>query len=213
MNTKNKEMPPLKKGLVCVTGANGFIGAHVIRVLLKEGYTVRGTVRNANDDEKTQFLRDIARSLQAEARLSFASADLLTPGSFDDAFAGCDAVIHTAAVVDLTSNNPLENVVKPSILGTENVLRAIRKNASVVRLVHTSSIAAVMNMNAPMNTGFVIRFCRCLPVISLFIVQSLRRRISIRTRVSRMVTLTVMPNRRAKNEFDSLQRSKRDATS
>ena len=38
--------------LVLVTGANGYLAAHVVQQLLESGYRVRGTVRNPNDAEK-----------------------------------------------------------------------------------------------------------------------------------------------------------------
>jgi nucleoside-diphosphate-sugar epimerase len=133
--------------LVVVTGASGFIGSHVVRCALEAGYTVRATVRDANDPAKTAFLREIAKSANAEDRLTFVSADLLTKGAFDAAFKDADAVIHTAAVVELSAGDPINDVVRPSIEGVENVLQGIRCNPSVKRLVHTSSIAAVARFN------------------------------------------------------------------
>jgi hypothetical protein len=50
--------------------------------------------------------------------LEFASGDLLKPGSFDDAFVGVDAVMHTAAVVLTNSADPQKDIVDPSVKGT-----------------------------------------------------------------------------------------------
>jgi nucleoside-diphosphate-sugar epimerase len=148
-------MPAVKSGVIAVTGASGFIGSHVVKTLLSRGFTVRAVVRDANDAGKTQFLRDIASELKAETRLSFFSGDLLTPGSYDAAFAGADAVVHTAAVVDLnTGADAYQKIVDPSIKGAENVLASIKKSGTVRRIVHTSSIAAIMRVDEPVDTAF-----------------------------------------------------------
>lgn len=47
----------------------------------------------------------------------------------------------------MNAKNPIEDVVKPAVEGTMNVLSSLRKATSVKRYVHTSSIAAVMRMN------------------------------------------------------------------
>lgn len=38
--------------IVTVTGATGYLGEHLVKSLLEQGYHVRGTVRNVNDQEK-----------------------------------------------------------------------------------------------------------------------------------------------------------------
>ena len=43
--------------LVLVTGASGFIAAHIIQQLQKEGYRVRGTVRSLKNEVKSKPLR------------------------------------------------------------------------------------------------------------------------------------------------------------
>lgn len=124
---------------VCVTGGSGFLGAHVVNELLKKGYTVHATVRNANDEKKTATLLNLTG---AKDRLTLYSADLLQEGSFDNALQGCCAVFHTASPFFM--NNPTEeNLTKPAIDGTLNVLNSMRKVPTIKKLILTSSTAAV----------------------------------------------------------------------
>lgn len=80
---------------VCVTGAGGFIASWLVKLLLQKGYTVRGTVRNA-DDQKNAHLKELEG---AKERLSLFSADLLDFDSLKAAITGCDGVFHTASPV------------------------------------------------------------------------------------------------------------------
>ena len=140
--------------LVCVTGANGFLASHIIDQLLAAGFVVRGTVRNPDDPAKVDHLKAIAASHNATDRLSFAHADLMQPGSFDDAMAGCHAVIHAAASVVFNHPDPQRGIVDPSVEGTRNVLESVRKAGSVRRVVHTSSMAAVYGWDKPADHIF-----------------------------------------------------------
>ena len=127
---------------VCVTGASGYIGSHLVRLLLEKGYRVRGAVRNADDQSKTQHLKDLVPD--SAHPLELVSADLLSPGSYDHAIAGCEGVFHAASSVRLTAKNPQRDIVDPAVKGTDNVLEACRRAGTVKRVVLTSSIAAVM---------------------------------------------------------------------
>jgi len=136
-------LPP---SLVAVTGANGIIGTHCVLALLKQGYHVRAVIRDPTKVEKTEFIKDAAKKINALDKLTFAAGDLLKSGSYDQAFQGCDAVIHTAAVVEVTDTSDAENrIVKPSVEGTRNVLSSISKSPCVRRYVHTSSVAAIQS--------------------------------------------------------------------
>ncbi len=137
-----------EKSIVCVTGASGYIGSHVVQVLLRRGHTVRATVRDPADQKKTAHLRAMAEAEQAGA-LELLAADLLEEGSFDSAMAGCDLVCHVAASVKLRSDDPQREIVDPAVKGTANVLGAVRRAGTVKRVVITSSIAAVFDHNQP----------------------------------------------------------------
>lgn len=114
---------------VLVTGATGFIAAHLVEQLLDAGYTVRGTARQAPPAGRTG--------------LEYVVADLTRPGAFDEAVNGCDVVMHTASPYALTVKDPQRDLVDPAVNGTLNVLRACAKAPSVRRVVLTSSMAAI----------------------------------------------------------------------
>ena len=137
----------IEKGdLVCVTGASGFIGSHVVDALLSAGYAVRATVRDADDEAKTAQLR---RLEGADERLEIVSADLMKPGSFDDAVADCPYVCHVAASVKLRAKDPQREIVDVAVKGTHNVLDSIDKAGAARRVVMTSSIAAIVDETKP----------------------------------------------------------------
>jgi uncharacterized protein YbjT (DUF2867 family) len=72
--------------LVLVTGANGFVGSHVVKKLIDEGYRVRATIRSLKDEKKAQPLRDLAKNSKHE--LELAEADLLNEQSWINAVKG-----------------------------------------------------------------------------------------------------------------------------
>jgi dihydroflavonol-4-reductase len=122
---------------VCVTGANGFIASWLVRDLLARGVRVRGTVRHRPRAAHLRALPNASESLE------IFEADLLVPGAFDVAVAGCSHVFHTASPYVIDVKNPQRDLVDPAVLGSSNVLAACAKAPSVRRLVLTSSIGAV----------------------------------------------------------------------
>eukprot|EP00933_Yihiella_yeosuensis_P036796 TRINITY_DN3059_c0_g1_i2.p1 TRINITY_DN3059_c0_g1~~TRINITY_DN3059_c0_g1_i2.p1 ORF type:complete len:358 (-),score=65.12 TRINITY_DN3059_c0_g1_i2:410-1483(-) len=132
--------------VVAVTGATGFIGSHIVNELLQRGYHVRAPVRDPTNEEKVAHLKALASG--KPGKLELMTGDLSQSGSYDAAFAGADAVIHTAAVVEvLNVSNAQEEIVDPAVAGTENVLSSVDKAPSVKTFVYTSTCLATQSFD------------------------------------------------------------------
>ena len=125
--------------LVLVTGASGFLALHVVKQCLKHGYKVRGTVRNLKDENKLKPLR----KLYPQANLELVEADLLNKDSWKKAMKGVMAVLHVASPFPNRQPKNEDEVIKPAVEGTLNVMNAAFQ-AKVKRLVFTSSTATLV---------------------------------------------------------------------
>lgn len=112
---------------VLVTGATGFVGWHVARLLLEKGYRVRALVRDP------VRLRD----LEVEA----VRGDLRDRDSVVRAVTGCGSVFHVAADYRLWVPRP-EEMYQSNVEGTATLLEAAGK-AGVERVVYTSTVGCI----------------------------------------------------------------------
>jgi dihydroflavonol-4-reductase len=113
-----------------VTGASGFVGAAVVRVLLDAGYEVRVLVRKTSNRKNLQGLN-----------FDTAVGDLRDVASLRDALDGCGALFHVAADYRLWARDP-EALYASNVDGSVNVMRAAA-DAGVERIVYTSSVATL----------------------------------------------------------------------
>lgn len=127
---------------VCVTGASGFIASHIVQQCLQRGYQVHGTVRDPSKHEAVAHLHALEG---AADRLRLFAADLMTPGSFDEAVKGCKAVFHVASPLPVGkgAEDPENIVVRPAVEGMQNVLRACKMVPELEVVVMTSSMSAM----------------------------------------------------------------------
>ncbi len=120
---------PLRGSRIAVTGAGGFIGLATCTRLVAEGAQVVGVDRDAA----------VAAAVQAVGA-DFQAADVTDPGAVRAGLAGCDGVIHTAALV--AEHGAMADFVRVNVGGTRTVLDAAR-DAGVRRVVHLSSVATL----------------------------------------------------------------------
>jgi len=118
-----------------VTGAGGFIGSHLVELLLQEGAEVRAFVRyNSRNDRG--LLELVAPETLAE--VDVVPGDIRDVEAVAQAVEGCDVVFHLAALIAIpySYRNP-RDYFETNVLGTLNVAQACRVRD--VRLVHTST--------------------------------------------------------------------------
>lgn len=124
----------LKGVQVLVTGAGGFIGSRLCERLVEEGAEVRALVRYTSDGEAGWLDRSPIRG-----RIDVRRGDLADRDSVFNAVNGCDIVFHLGALIAIPySYLAPESYVRTNILGTLNVLQAVRE-LGIGRLVHTST--------------------------------------------------------------------------
>ncbi len=121
---------------VFLTGATGFLGAHVARVLLQQGATLQLLVRPTSDLRNIQQLSD--EGLRAIEQVV---GDLQQPESLRSAIRGADALVHVAADYRLWVRDPA-GMYRANVEGTRELLRLAREEG-VARVVYTSSVATM----------------------------------------------------------------------
>ncbi len=119
------------KNLVLVSGANGHLGNNLVRLLLKEGYAVRATVRNINN-------RESFKGLACEV----VQADITDKASFIAALQGVDTFYAVGAAFKLWAKDPKKEIYDVNMAGTRNTIEAAAV-AGVKKIVYVSSIAAL----------------------------------------------------------------------
>jgi len=115
---------------VLVTGATGFVGANVARLLVADGYRVRVLARPASS----------LRALEG-CPVEVVRGDILEPDFVAAALTGCARVFHVAGDYRLWARDPGE-IYRNNVDGTRTVLEACAR-AGVERVVYTSSVGTL----------------------------------------------------------------------
>ncbi len=113
-----------------VTGATGFVGSHVARLLAERGEAVRALVRPTS---RVDMLEGI--------RCERVTGDLCDPNSLGDALEGVRRVFHVAADYRLWARDPGE-IYASNVEGTRNLL-VIARQSGVEQFIYTSTVATI----------------------------------------------------------------------
>ena len=128
-----------KNEKVLVTGASGFIALHCISELLKQGYYVKGSLRDISKEQKIKeyFVHDYE-----ELNLEFCELDLLNDKGWDVAASDCEYIMHIASPFVIEEPKNENNLIEPALEGTLRALEAGKKN-NIKKFILTSSMASV----------------------------------------------------------------------
>ena len=132
-----------------VTGISGFVGSRLGLALIKDGYHVRGTVRDPNNEKKVKPIKD-AFGEYFDKNLTLVKADLLDKASLVEAIKGSTHVAHVASPFIINEPKDEMELIKPAVTGTLNVMEACREN-KVKRVVLTSSLVSIEHTHPNMT--------------------------------------------------------------
>lgn len=137
---------------VLVTGVEGYVAGVLVQRLLQVGCHVHGT--HILPDSEVESLRrrllPVGNSANdkvhrvSDSKLKLFHANLLDPYGFDEAMEGCEIVFHTASPFLIRHNlNVEQELIRPAVEGTRNVLDTANRQSAVRRVILTSSVGAV----------------------------------------------------------------------
>lgn len=116
-----------------MTGGTGFVGSHVVRLLVERGTPVRALARASSPRKNLQSL---------DPRLcEIVTGDLTDPQSLREAMRGCDTLYHVAADYRLWSRDPQE-LYRTNVDGTRALLQTAL-DSGVSKVVYTSTVGAL----------------------------------------------------------------------
>lgn len=129
-------MYTLSNKKILVTGADGFIGSHLIEELIERGYDVRAFVYY-NSFNSWGWLDQTSNEIKSQ--LDVFAGDIRDPHGVKVAMKGCTHVLHLASLIAIPySYHSPDTYVDTNIKGTLNVLQAARE-LGIEKVVHTST--------------------------------------------------------------------------
>ena len=121
---------------ILVTGADGFIGSHLVEQLVKCGHSVRAFIYY-NSFNSRGWLDNIDQKVSNN--IEFLSGDIRDPNGVRNAVKGTDVVFHLAALIAIPfSYHSPDTYVQTNVVGTLNILQAV-KELGIKKLIHTST--------------------------------------------------------------------------
>ena len=133
---------------VCVAGASGLVGSHIVKACLAKGWTVRGSMRDPVDPAKAPYLEALPG---ADERLRLFDAEMCNEGSFDAAVEGADCVFIACLIPtyhgpsgkpagEMDDEQGYAEIIMPTVNGCLNILRsAVRHGVKNVVICSSTS--------------------------------------------------------------------------
>jgi nucleoside-diphosphate-sugar epimerase len=133
---------------VGIIGGSGFIGSHVTRQFLNNGYSVKVSTTNLVKKEKYEHLKKLYNADQ----LTIDELNVENKAQLENFAKDCDILVHSGTPFQLDFKDAKTELFDPTIKGTENFLEVVNKTPSVKKVVIIASVAAY-NTNFPLPPG------------------------------------------------------------
>jgi NAD dependent epimerase/dehydratase len=122
---------------VFVTGADGFIGSHLVELLVRQGAAVKAMVYY-NSWNEIGWLKDVPRDVQDH--IEYLHGDIRDIESVGRGVKNSEYVFHLSSLIAIPySYDAPRSFVDTNIIGALNVLQACRENDALIRLLHVST--------------------------------------------------------------------------
>ena len=130
-------MSHVQRNSTLVTGADGFIGSHLVEALVEYGYEVRAFVMY-NSFNSWGWLETLSPSILE--RIQVVAGDIRDPNGVRSAMERIDTVFHLAALIAIPfSYHSPDSYVDTNVKGTLNVLQAARQHSTSRVLITSTS--------------------------------------------------------------------------
>jgi len=131
-----------------IIGGSGFIGSHITKKFLEEGFKVKVSATDISKKEKYQHLWNLKNA----DNLQIQQLDVTNKEELKEFVKDCNILIHGGTPFLLDFKDPQTELFNPTIKGTENFLEVMSETPSVKKVVFIASVAAY-NTNFPMPAG------------------------------------------------------------
>jgi nucleoside-diphosphate-sugar epimerase len=131
-----------------IIGGSGFIGSHITKQFLDNGFEVKVSTKDLSNLKKYQHLSQ----LKNVENLSFRELDVTDKNRLENFIKDYDIVIHSGTPLQLDVDNPQRDLFDPTIKGTDNFLEIIHNSPKVKKVIVNASVTA-LNTNFPLPAG------------------------------------------------------------
>lgn len=133
---------------VGIIGGSGFIGSHITKRFLENGFEVKVSSTDISKQEKYNHLMELDHS----DHLYISELNVENKTQLKDFVKDCDIVVHGGTPFKLDFKDAKTELFDPTIKGTENFLEVINETPTVDKVVLIASVGA-WNTNFPLPAG------------------------------------------------------------
>ena len=122
-----------------IIGGSGFIGSYVTKIFLEENYKVKVSSTDIGNKSKYEHLLSLNN---ANTNLEILSLDVRDKEALENFVNGCDIIVHGGTPFKLDVNDPVAELLEPTVTGTRNFLNIVGQTQGIKKVIFIASVAA-----------------------------------------------------------------------